>query len=192
MLFPAHVLDEIAAGRVTLALRRWRRATVRAGGTLVTPIGVLAIDAVERVQPDEITDATARAAGAASASELLAQPQLRRDGELHLIRFHLAGEDPRVELRNRDRVDDDELAELRARLDRLDRRAAHGPWTRTTLRTIAAHEGVRAADLASSLGRDRDGFKVDVRKLKALGLTESLEVGYRLSPRGRALLDRLS
>jgi ribosomal protein S19E (S16A) len=29
-----------------------------------------------------------------------------------------------------------------------------------------------------------------VRKLKELGLTESLEVGYRLSPRGRALLDR--
>jgi hypothetical protein len=29
-----------------------------------------------------------------------------------------------------------------------------------------------------------------VRKLKALGLTESLEVGYRLSPRGRAYLAR--
>lgn len=192
MLFPAPVLDEIAAGRVTVALRRWRRATVRSGGTLVTPVGVLAIDAVERVQPDEVTDADARAAGSTSAAELLARPQLRRDGELHLVRFHLAGEDPRIELRNRDGVDDDELTDLRARLDRLDRRAAHGAWTRTTLRTIGEHEGVRAADLASSLGRDRDGFKVDVRKLKALGLTESLEVGYRLSPRGRALLDRLS
>jgi hypothetical protein len=31
-------------------------------------------------------------------------------------------------------------------------------------------------------------FKADVRKLKELGLTESLEVGYRLSPRGRAVL----
>ena len=29
-----------------------------------------------------------------------------------------------------------------------------------------------------------------MRKLKALGLTESLEVGYRLSPRGRAFLRR--
>ena len=29
-------------------------------------------------------------------------------------------------------------------------------------------------------------FKRDVRKLKELGLTESLPVGYRLSPRGRA------
>ena len=29
-------------------------------------------------------------------------------------------------------------------------------------------------------------FKRNVRKLKELGLTESLEVGYRLSPRGEA------
>ena len=35
---------------------------------------------------------------------------------------------------------------------------------------------------------DRPAFKLNVRKLKALGLTESLEVGYRLSPRGAAFL----
>jgi hypothetical protein len=33
-------------------------------------------------------------------------------------------------------------------------------------------------------------FKLDVRKLKELGLTESLPVGYRLSPRGEFLLQR--
>ncbi|WP_218577411.1 hypothetical protein [Phytohabitans rumicis] len=53
---------------------------------------------------------------------------------------------------------------------------------------IADHPGVRAADLAASLGRDTPTFKADVRKLKALGLTESLEVGYRLSPRGHTYL----
>jgi hypothetical protein len=31
---------------------------------------------------------------------------------------------------------------------------------------------------------DKLPFKLNVRKLKALGLTESLEIGYRLSPRG--------
>ena len=51
---------------------------------------------------------------------------------------------------------------------------------------------MRAGDLAEALGRDRASFKLDVRKLKELGLTESLEVGYRLSPRGRAVLDRLA
>jgi len=35
-------------------------------------------------------------------------------------------------------------------------------------------------------------FKRRVRQLKELGLTESLEVGYRLSPRGRAVLKDLT
>jgi hypothetical protein len=47
---------------------------------------------------------------------------------------------------------------------------------------------VRAPDLAASLGRETLPFERDVRKLKELGLTESLEVRYRLSPRGRAYL----
>jgi hypothetical protein len=50
---------------------------------------------------------------------------------------------------------------------------------------------VRAPDLAASFGRETQPFKRDVRKLKDLGLTESLEVGYRLSPRGRAFLETL-
>ncbi len=69
--------------------------------------------------------------------------------------------------------------------------AAHdGPWTIATLRLIGDRPGVRAAELAAAAGRERLPFKADVRKLKELGLTESLEVGYRLSPRGRALLAR--
>src|SRR5215211_3460410 len=80
------------------------------------------------------------------------------------------------------------LAEL---LRRLDRAGRDGPWTAATLRLIGDRPGVRAADLAAAAGRDRHPFKTDVRKLKELGLTESLEVGYRLSPRGRALLARL-
>lgn len=40
------------------------------------------------------------------------------------------------------------------------------------------------------LGVDKEWFKLNVRKLKNLGLTESLETGYRISPRGRALLKR--
>ena len=49
---------------------------------------------------------------------------------------------------------------------------------------------MRAGDLASALGYETAWFKTNVRKLKALGLTESLEVGYRLSPRGRAFLEK--
>jgi hypothetical protein len=88
-------------------------------------------------------------------------------------------------------VPDDELARIRARLTRLDRASSHGPWTEAVLRLVAAHPAVRAADLAASLGRETQPFKTDVRKLKQVGLTESLDVGYRLSPRGRTVLARL-
>jgi hypothetical protein len=38
---------------------------------------------------------------------------------------------------------------------------------------------------------ERPPFKINVRKLKELGLTESLEVGYRLSALGKALVNTL-
>jgi Mn-dependent DtxR family transcriptional regulator len=72
----------------------------------------------------------------------------------------------------------------------MDRTSAIGPWTRSTLDLIAERPETRAGDLAEQLGQERLPFKANVRKLKALGLTESLEVGYRLSPRGRAYLAR--
>jgi len=79
-------------------------------------------------------------------------------------------------------------AELMKRLDRLDRASTHGAWTRATLRLIAEQPGIVSTRLAEQVGRERFAFKADVRKLKALGLTESLEIGYRLSPRGEAFL----
>ena len=191
MLFRADTLEGIAAGRVTVAVRRWRRPTVRTGGTLVTRVGVLAIDSVDRIETAELTERDARAAGASSLDELLAADQLRRDGDLYRIRFHLDGDDPRLALRERDDMSDDEMAEVVGRLARLDRSSRHGEWTAATLELIAERPGVRAGDLATQVGREMQPFKTDVRKLKALGLTESLEVGYRLSPRGAAVLERL-
>jgi predicted transcriptional regulator len=81
--------------------------------------------------------------------------------------------------------------QLLGALSRLDRRSKVGPWTEATLAAIATHPGRRAAELASTLGRETDWLKSNVRKLKDLGLTESLETGYHLSPRGRAMLESL-
>jgi hypothetical protein len=72
----------------------------------------------------------------------------------------------------------------------VDRFSKAGPWARATLSAIRAHPGLRAPDLAAGLGHEPRWFKTQVRKLKELGLTESLEVGYRLSPRGKAVLSR--
>jgi len=177
-------MRRIGEGEVTLAFRRWRRPTVKAGGTLRTRVGVLAIESVEVVDEDEVTDADARRAGAESREAVLREgPQER---PLYRIEFRLAGPDPRIALRERSDVSPGERAEIDARLARLDAASRHGPWTRKVLALIAEQPGTRAPDLAASLGRETAPFKADVRKLKELGLTESLQIGYRLSPRGRA------
>jgi hypothetical protein len=186
MLFRQDDLRRIAAGEVTVAFRRWQRPTVKAGGVLRTRLGVLAIESVDEVGPEQITDADARRAGRPDRAAVLAS--LRAEGRLYRIGFHLAGPDPRIALRKRTDLSAAERAELDRRLGRLDAASRHGPWTSEILRLIAERPATRAADLAAELGREKAPFKADVRKLKELGLTESLEKGYRLSPRGRSYL----
>ena len=70
MLFQRHILDGIAAGHITLAFRRWRKPTVRGGGTLKTAAGVLRILAVDAIGARDISDHDARLAGYASAAEV--------------------------------------------------------------------------------------------------------------------------
>jgi hypothetical protein len=190
MLFEQRLWTGLADGSVTVTFRRWRRPRARPGGRHRTPAGVLAVDAVTEVDPAAITEADARRAGFASLAALLRQLDRHGDGPVYRVDFHHAGADPREALRQADDLSEEELAGLRARLERLDRAARDGPWTVVTLELIGDRPGVRAADLAVAAGRERLPFKADVRKLKELGLTESLEVGYRLSPRGRALLAR--
>jgi hypothetical protein len=188
VLITRPVLDRIAAGHVDLAFRRWRRPSVKAGGRLRTAVGELAIDAVDVVDPERISAEDARRAGHESPEALRAELARRGDGDVYRVRLHLAGPDRRIALRADDRLDADDLAELDRRLARLDRASRHGAWTLVALELIERSPAVRAPDLAASLGRETAPFKIDVRKLKELGLTESLPVGYRLSPRGRAYL----
>jgi hypothetical protein len=142
---------------------------------------------VEVVEPSSITDREAAAAGYPDTAALVSDLRGTPDLPLYRIRFHVVdGADPRDELAATADLGPDEVADIAARLARLDKASRHGPWTAATLELIATQPGVRAADLAASVGRETAPFKLDVRKLKGLGLTLSLEVGYRLSPRGEA------
>jgi hypothetical protein len=187
--FQARWRDAIASGEVDLTFRRWRRCQVVAGHRYRTAAGMLEVDEVAEVDPSTLSDADARRAGHADAAALLADSTGDPSLPLYRVRFHpVVDPDPRDELAHDAALSADDVAALQARLDRLDRAAKHGPWTRETLGLVAAHPEMRAAELAAMVGRELAPFKLDVRKLKNLGLTISLERGYRLSPRGEAYL----
>lgn len=189
MLFEKRLWAGIADGSVTVAFRRWRQPRVLAGRSYRTAGQILDVVSVTEVDAGSVSETDAVAAGYADAAQLVANLRGDPARPLFRIEFRRADRpDPRAELAARDELDDADVAEIDRRLDRLDRASTHGAWTRPTLRLIGGHPARRAGDLADMVGRERHPFKIDVRKLKNLGLTESLDVGYRLSPRGRAYL----
>ncbi len=189
VLFEKRFWPGLADGSITLTYRRWHQPRVIAGRSYRTAGQILDVHSVREVEEASISDTDAVAAGYPDAASLRAD--LRGDGGRRLYRIEFSRSDrpdPRAKLAADGDLDEAQIAEIDRRLDRLDRASCYGPWTRETLRLIADYPARRAGDLAEMVGRERAPFKLDVRKLKNFGLTESLEVGYRLSPRGRAYL----
>lgn len=192
LLFKKAFHAGLASGAVTLTFRRWEKPHVRAGGRYrCHPIGVLEVDRVTQVPVKDITAADATRAGFASRELLVAYlaelGSLDDDTLLYRVELHHGGDGDRVEAALDATLTDEQVAELQQKLDRLDRDRA---WTRETLAIIEKHPRVAASKLAAKVGRETLPFKVDVRKLKRLGLTQSFEVGYEISPRGLAFLSR--
>lgn len=186
MLLRQNELEGIMLGQIQLVFRSWQRPMVRAGGSLLTPIGKLPLVAVDDVEPHCITEAEARSAGYASLAQLRAELARYPRSRVFRVTLGCLEPDPRVALRNRP-ADAAEASAAAKKLAGLDRRAPV-PWTGATLAIIERRPETRAALLARELGQEREPFKLNVRKLKNLGLTESLDVGYRLSPRGQSVL----
>lgn len=189
MLRPAE-LEAIRTGEVDLAFRRWARPRVKVGTRLRTAIGVVEVVGVDQIPLGRLRGEDARRSGAPSLAALKRALAARADRPVHRVELRYAGPDPREVLRET-LPTPEEIAGILAGLDRLDAASAIGPWTRATLRIIDANPEVRAPDLAAELGRPTPEFKRDVRKLKERGLTESLAIGYRLSPRGEKVLDHI-
>lgn len=190
MLIKLETLRKIRAGQVRLAFRRWKKPTVKSGGKLHTVVGQLEIRSVTKTSLKAITAKDAKQAGFETRASLL--EELRgRAGETYRIDLCYAGEDPRVDLANDISATPDELRSLVFKLRRMDGRSKSGPWTLPTLALIDEHSEVSAAQLAERIGIQKMEFKANVRKLKNLGLTVSLAVGYQLSPRGAVVLKHL-
>ncbi len=188
MLIRRSELDAILAGTVDLAFRRWTTARVLRGTRLRTAIGLVEVTSVDETTLDAITASDALRAGSPSLEELVTFLQQHPERRVFRIGLRYAGPDPRLALREQPALSGDDRAQLAAHLARFDSASRHGPWTSTVLELIERRPGVRAADLALELDVEAVVLKRDVRKLKELGLTESLEIGYRLSPRGRTFV----
>lgn len=191
VLLPNLVVQGIVDGRVTHVYRRWDVPRARPGGRQLTKLGLIAIDAVEEVPSlDSISEADAVACGEKSVATLTKWLMKRPEDRIYKISLHYAGPDPRWELREQ-RPDEAGLLAIDAALDRLDKAktaGSNGPWTRHILRWIRDNPAVVSKVLATLLDRELQPMKTDIRKMKALGLTISLDVGYELSPRGAAYL----
>jgi hypothetical protein len=190
LLFKKPFWDGLIAGTITLTYRRWQKPHVRPGGRYrCHPIGVLEVDAIELVTVSAIEAADAVRAGFASREALVAYlgelGPVEPTTPIYRVALHHGGDGDRVELALADQLTAEDIETIRAQLAKLDRTE---PWTAKTLAIIGKHPRVAASQLAKRLGRETLPFKTDVRKLKKLGLTQSFEVGYEISPRGKAFL----
>lgn len=188
MLLPPKVAHGVADGSMTVAFRRWKKQAVKPGSEFKTVAGVVRVVAVRAVRPEKITKADAVRAGHPDADSVRKRLAGEDDWTTYRIELEYAGADPRVALRESAALTPEDVAAIDAKLDRLDRASSHGAWTMRTLDLIRQHPQRRAPDLAEIEGRETAPFKIDVRKLKGMGLTVSFAVGYELSPRGLAYL----
>jgi len=191
MLFKVRFYQRIVDGSITRTFRRWKRLQVVPGNRYRQPFGEVEVVSAEEVEEQSITEHDAELAGYESRDKLLAELAKYREGTLYRINFRFAGADRRIELRQKDDLSEADIDALVQRLTRLDKASSHGPWTRQALELIDRNPAVVSTILAAEMGLNRPVFKIDIRKLKESGLTESLEVGYRLSPRGKRLLGHL-
>jgi hypothetical protein len=190
MLFTATTLRGLTEGRVNCTYRRWEVVRPKVGSRFTTSAGVVEVTSIAPAEEEQLTDQDAADAGFDSVAALVKWTSAKGHGDLYRIGIGLAGPDPRLALRRSAKLGPADVSVLSARLDRMDR-AAEQPWTHSILRQIQRLPGVVSTELAAEAGQERRAYKLRVRRLKALGLTESLRRGYRLSPRGRAYLEGL-
>ncbi len=171
MLFNQKHLTGIRDGNVTLAFRKWKKPSVRQGSLIKTTVGQIKIVAIDSTEVEKITNKDAQAAGFGSLDELLALLETIENGTIYRIKVAYHSPDPRIALRNQTDITDEEFTAIKTKLERLDKYSKEGNWTHSVLMAIQKNPNLRAADLAQLLSKEKEWLKLNVRKLKNLGLT---------------------
>ncbi len=191
MLFKQYHLERIKSGEISLAFRKWKRLAVKSGSLVKTAIGLVRIGDVKEIAIAQITESDARKAGFKSVAALLKLLQSVKEGTVYRIEVAYHAPDPRIALRNRREITEEEFEQLKRKLEKLDYHSKVGVWTYSTLLAIQRNPKLKAMDLAVMLSKEKDWLKLNIRKLKNLGLTISHHPGYEISPFGEAYLRRV-
>lgn len=184
MLFTQEHLEGIRSGAVSLAFRKWNKLAVKKDSLMKTSIGMVQVTDVHACELSAITEKDAVKAGYATLKMLLTALNRNTGANIYRIHIQYHSPDPRIQLRAQKHLGEEELALLTEKVARLDKFSKQGDWTLDILTAIRDHPKLRAADLAIKTGKEKDWLKLNIRKLKNLGLTISHEPGYTLSPLG--------
>ena len=191
MQFTQDSHEAVATGQITVTFRLWKRLHAKVGGRYTVGSVVIEVDSIEMIPFHAVTKRDIKLAGMPTKEALRERSAhagpIDDDTLVYRIEFHVVGAKPTEVAAP---FDDEHVALVNTKLDAMDTRSKAGAWTRATLGLIGENEGMVSTELAAQMHRPRMEFKSDVRKLKALGLTESLEVGYRLTPLGRRIATR--
>lgn len=94
MLIRRDILEAIKRGEIDIQFRRWKRATIRPGGTLKTKVGVLSIGRMDPITVEAVSEADCRRAGFADKTEFLNWLEKMKPGELCRIEIGYLGDTP--------------------------------------------------------------------------------------------------
>lgn len=191
MLFKKKFLTLIENGKICTAFRKWSRPSVRESGTLLTPVGQLRIQSIDKIEYSQITEGEIFQAGYQNRQELDKELAFKDKGDIYKIHFELERADPRIKLRANTDILNDEMNEIISKLKRYDTSGKIKNWTFKVLEILDREPGKYAIEYATKLGYEKEWFKMNIRKLKNLGLTISLSNGYDISPRGKVVLKEL-
>ena len=153
-----------------------------------TALGVIRVIDVETIEENAITKTDATKGGYESV-DLLMTALNKTSGRIYKVKVTYESEDPRLELREKTDLPEEGVQKIKTKLERLDK--TRGPWVLKVMKLIKRYPERRAGDLAEIMQMDKLDFKVNVRKLKNLGLTISHDIGYSLSPLGEIVMERL-
>ncbi|MBX2896044.1 MAG: hypothetical protein KF763_11410 [Cyclobacteriaceae bacterium] len=192
MLIKAIHLQGIKSGTIKLAFRRWEKPAVKAGTLLKTFIGLVKVVRISTVKESQISKKDIQDAGFENKEQLLKSLRQNDNSNIYKIELRYHAEDPRIELRENTALTESAFADLKEKLVRLDKYSKQGLWTKKVLLAIKGNPKLRAVDLAKLTGFEKQWLKLNIRKLKNLGLTISHDVGYELSPLGGTFVKRLT